>query len=75
MIQLTIIFNPSYVCQNINIFCPVSFVKFPLHCSKEFSQTWKDLKKTLRSHENLRSFTDLSGANIGIHSNSRDCLC
>ena len=32
------------------------------------------LKETLRSHKNFRSLTDLSGANIGIHSNSKDWL-
>ena len=62
MIQLTRIFNPSYVCHNMNIFCPASFAKFPLR-----RQTWKHLRKTLRSHENLHSFTDLGGANIDIH--------
>ena len=58
----------------MNIFWPASFVKFPWHYWTEFSQSWKDLRKTLRSHENLRSLTDLSGANIGFHSNSRDWL-
>ena len=58
----------------MNIFWPASFVKFPWHYWTEFSQSWKDLRKTLRSHENLWSLTDLSGANIGFHSNSRDWL-
>ena len=58
----------------MNIFWPASFVKFPWHYWTEFSQSWKDLRKTLRSHENFWSLTDLSGANIGIHSNSRDWL-
>ena len=58
----------------MNIFWPASFVKFPWHYWTEFSQSWKDLRKTLRSHENLQSLTDLSGANIGFHSNSRDWL-
>ena len=72
IISLTLIFNPSYVCHDLNIFWQASFVKFPLHCWTEFSQSWKDFRKKLRSHQNLRSLTDLSGANIGIHSNSRD---
>ena len=50
------------------------FVKFPWHCWTEFSQSWKDLRKTFWSHENLRSLTDLSSANIGIHSNLQDWL-
>ena len=62
------------VCHDMNIFWPAPFVKFPWHCWTEFSQSWKDLRKTLQSHENLQSLTDLSGANIGIHSNSRDWL-
>ena len=79
---INIIFNPSYVCPSMvcrnidmNIFWPASFVKFPWHYWTEFSQSWKDLTKTLWSHGNLQSFTDLiNGANIGTHSNSRDWL-
>ena len=59
-------FNPSYVCHDMNIFWPASFVKFPWHCWTEFSQSWKDLRKTLQSHENLRSLTDLTLAFIQI---------
>ena len=65
------------VCHNIdmNIFWPASFVKFPWHYRTEFSQSWKDLMKTLRGHGNLQSLTDLiNGANIGTHWNSRDWL-
>ena len=29
MIELTLIFNPSYICHDKNIFWSVSFVKFP----------------------------------------------
>ena len=67
--------NPSYVCHDMNIFCPASFVKFPWRFWTEISQYWKDLKKTLQIHENLGSLTDLSGANVGFHSNSRDWIC
>ena len=74
MIELMLIFNPSYICHNMNIFWPVSFVKFPWHCWTEFNQSQKYLRKALWSHANLRSVTDLSGANIGFHSNSRDWL-
>ena len=74
MIWLTLIFNPLHVCHDMNNFWPVSFVEFPWYCWTEFSQFWKDLKKTLQSHENLQSLTNLSVANIGIHSNSRECL-
>ena len=74
MIELTLIFSPSYVCHNINIFWPARFVKFPWRCWAEFSQSWKEVRKTLKSHKNLRSLTDLSGAKIGFHSNSRDWL-
>ena len=41
---------------------------FPWHCWTEFNQSWKDLRKTLQSHEILQSLIDLSGANIGRHS-------
>ena len=52
-----------------------SFVKFPWHYWREFSQSWKDLTKTLQSHGKLQSLTDLiHGANIDTHSNSRDWL-
>ena len=73
----TYFFNPSYVCHDIDmkIFWPASFVKFPLYYWTEFSQSWKDLMKTLRSHGNLQSLTDLiNGTNIGTYSNSRDWL-
>ena len=40
-----------------HIFWRVPFVKIPWHCWTEFSQCWKDLRKTLPSHENLRSLT------------------
>ena len=75
-----LIFNPSYVCHDIDmdIFWPAqpaSFVKFPWHYWREFSQSWKDLTKTLQSHGKLQSLTDLiHGANIDTHSNSRDWL-
>ena len=74
MIELTLIFNASYVCHYKNIFWSASFVKFPWRCWTEISQSWKDLRKTLQSHENLRSLTDLNGANIGFCSISRDRL-
>ena len=65
----------SFIClprYRMNIFCPVSFVKFPWHYWTELSQSLTDLMKTLRSHGNLKSLTDLTnGANIGTHSNSR----
>ena len=67
MIELTVIFNPSYICHDMNIF-------WPAHFWGEFSQSWKVLRKTLRSHENLWSLADLNGANIGFRSNSRHWL-
>ena len=74
MIKLTLNFNISYVCYDIIIFGPESFVKFPRRCWTEFSQSSKDSRKILRSHENLLSVTDLSGVNIGFHSHSRHWL-
>ena len=68
MIKLTLIFNPSYVCHDMNIFWPVSFVKFPRRYWTEFNQSWK----TLLSHEIFQSLIDLNGANVGFRSNSRD---
>ena len=66
----------SFIClpHDMNIFWPVSFVMFPWRCWTEFSQSRKDLRKTLRSHANIWSVTDLSGVNIGFYSNSRDWL-
>ena len=59
---------------DMNIFWPASLSKFPWCFWTEFSQFWNNLRKALRSHENLWSLTDLSGAKIGFHSNSRDWL-
>ena len=67
----------SFIClppYDMNIFWPTSYSKFPWHFWTKFSQSWNNLRKTLRSHENLWSLTDLSGANIGFHANSRDWL-
>ena len=66
---------PIYGFIDMNILWPASFVKFPWHYWIEFTQSWKDLTKTLRNHGNLQSLADLiNGANIGNHSNSRDWL-
>ena len=70
-------YSQSIIClppHDMNIFWPASLWKFPWRFWTEFSQSWNNLRKTLRSHENLWSLTYLSGANIGFHSNSRDCL-
>ena len=69
----------SFIClpphdMHMNIFWPASLSKFLWRFRTEFSQSWNNLRKTLRSHENLWSLTDLSGANIGFHPNSRDWL-
>ena len=63
-----------YACHDMSSFWPASFVKFPWRYWTEFIQSWKDLRKTIRSHENHWSLTDLSGANTAFHSNSRDSL-
>ena len=39
MIWLTLIFNPSYVCHDMNIFWEASSVKFLWYCWTEFSQS------------------------------------
>ena len=65
----------SFICLlPHDIFLPASLSKFPWRFWTGFSQSWNNLRKTLQSHENLWSLTDLSGANIGFHSNSRDWL-
>ena len=65
----------SFICLlPHDIFLPASLSKFPWRFWTGFSQSWNNLRKTLQSHENLWSLTDLSGANIGFHSNSRDRL-
>ena len=43
----------------LSIFCKVFW-----HGCTEFNQSWKDLRKTLWSHENIQWLTDLSVANI-----------
>ena len=69
-IELTLIFNHSYVCHDMNLFWPTSFVKFPRRSWTEFSRCWKD---SLRSQENFWSLRLItSGANIiGFYWNSR----
>ena len=76
MIELTLIFNPSYVFRPaIWTFSDQHLFQNFLYVSEQnFSQSWNNLRKTLRNHENLWSLTDLSDANIGFHSNSRDWL-
>ena len=67
----------SFICsprRNMNIFWPASRSKFPWHFWTQFRQSWNNLRKTLRSQENLCLLTDLGGANIGFHSNLRDWL-
>ena len=59
---------------DMNNFWPASLSKFPWRLWTEFSQSWNNLKKILRSHENFWSLADLSGSNIGFHSNPRDWL-
>ena len=61
-------------CHDMKLFWPASFVRFPRRYWTEFSQSWKNLRKTLWRHENLWSMTNLSSANTGFHSNSRDWL-
>ena len=70
MIEFTIIFNLSYVCDEMNIFRRASFVKFSWHCCTEFTQSRKYFRKTLRNHGNLQSLTEVDGANIIFCSNS-----
>ena len=62
MIQLTLIFNPSYVCLLIWTF------------SGQYLSQSKDLRKTSQNHENIWSVADLSSVKIGFYSNSRDKL-
>ena len=67
----------SLIClppQDMNIFWSASLSKFPWSFWTEFSQSWNNIRKKLQSHENLWSLTDLCGANIGFHSNSRRWL-
>ena len=50
----------SFICllpHDTNIFWPASLSKFSWRFWTEFSQSWNNLKKTLRSHENLWSLT------------------
>ena len=69
---------PSFICLllhdrfDMNIFWPASLAKFPWRFWTKFSKSWNNLRKTLRRDENLWSLTDLIGASIGFHSNSRD---
>ena len=59
---------------DMKIFWPASLSKLPWRFGTEFSQSWNNLRTTLRSYEKLQSLTDLSGANINFHSDSRDWL-
>ena len=42
-------------------------VKFPWHYWTEFSQSWKDLMKTLRNYGNLQSLTDQRLVILNVH--------
>ena len=60
MIELMLIFNPSYACHDMSILWLASFVKFPWRCWTEFSQSWKDLRKTLKHWKPLIIIIDRS---------------
>ena len=63
MIELTLIFNLSYVCR------PTIWTFSGQHLFQNFLEWFKE---NITKPWNLWSLTDLSGANIGFHSNSRD---
>ena len=72
------LFLPFFVLEIFKFKYDKVFVRHSASISKFewFEQPWdiSQLRKTLRSHKNRWSLTDLSGANIGFHSNSRDWL-
>ena len=65
----------SFIClQQYEHFLASIFCKISLALLNRIHWSWKDLKKTLHSHENIWSLTDLNGANIVFRSDSRDWL-
>ena len=56
----------SFICLPQYEHFLASISAFPWHCWTEVSQSSKELRKILRSHENLQSLTDLSGTSIGM---------
>ena len=58
MTECTLIFRPSYVCNDINIFCFSDFVYAPDPSLTDLNQSSKYLKNWFFSHENRGSLVD-----------------
>ena len=58
MTECTLIFRPSYVCNDINIFCFSDFVYAPDPSLTGLNQFSKYLKNWFFSHENRGSLVD-----------------
>ena len=74
MVEWTIIFRPSNVCQEINILLRAFLEKLPGRCSIDFNQSSKYFKKTLCSQTNRSSLNEVKGARNGFLSNSCDWM-
>ena len=72
MIEWTVIFRPSNVCQEINILLQSFLEKLPGRCSIDVNQSSKYFKKTFSSQINRSSLTEVKGERNGFLSNSCD---
>ena len=74
MIEWTVIFRPSNVCQKINMLLRAFLEKLPGRCSIDVNQSSKYFKKTFCSQPNRSSLTEVKGARNGFLSNSCDWM-
>ena len=74
MIEWTVIFRTSNVCQKINMLLRAFLEKLPGSCSIDVNQSSKYFKKTFCSQPNRSSLTEVKGARNGFLSNSCDWM-
>ena len=72
MIEWTVIFRPSNVCEEINMFLRAFLEKLPGRCQIDVNQSSKYFKKTSCSQPNQSSLTEVTGARNGFLLNSCD---
>ena len=74
MIEWTVIFRPSNVCQKINMLLRAFLEKLPGSCSIDVNQSSKYFKKTFCSQPNRSSLTKVKWARNGFLLNSCDWM-
>ena len=72
MIEWIVIFRPSNVCEEINMFLRAFLEKLPGRCQIDVNQSSKYFKKTSCSQPNQSSLTEVTGSRNGFLLNSCD---